>query len=102
MPRTRPGLPDDEHYTYMPHHRVCRIANAFKADTARQRHRTCNKFISRDRTFSPGIFSGFCPHGICWGFSIMRRYEGPARRLMCWGVGFRMPPAWSFTTTTAI
>jgi len=78
VPRTRPGLPDDEHYTYMPHHRVCRIANAFKADTARQRHRTCNKFISRDRTFSPGIFSCFCPHGICWGFSIMRRYEGPS------------------------
>ena len=38
---------------------------------------TCNKFTSTDRTFSPGVFSCCCPHGICWGFSIMKQYEGP-------------------------
>jgi hypothetical protein len=75
---TRSGIPNDEHYTYMPHHPVCRRQNAYTVDTANKPHSTCNKFTSRDRTFSPGLFSCFCPHGVCWGFSIMRRYEGPS------------------------
>ena len=72
------GIPNDEHYTYMPHHPVCRRKNAYKMETAGKHHTACNKFTSRDRTFSPGIFTCFCPHGICWGFSIMKRYEGPS------------------------
>lgn len=71
------GLPNEEQYTFMPHHPVCRRKNAYKGDISSKHYSTCNKFISRDRTFSPGIFSCFCPHGICWGFSIMKQYEGP-------------------------
>ena len=70
-------LPNEEQYTFMPHHPVCRRRNAYKGDISSKHYSTCNKFTSRDRTFSPGIFSCFCPHGICWGFSIMKQYEGP-------------------------
>ena len=38
------GIPNDEHYTYMPHHPVCRRKNAYKVDTAGKHHTACNKF----------------------------------------------------------
>jgi hypothetical protein len=72
------GLPNDEQYTFMPHHPVCRRKNAYRVDKMNRSYSTCNKFTRRDRIFSPGLFSCFCPHGICWGFSIMKQYEGPS------------------------
>ena len=72
------GLSNEEQYTFMPHHPVCRRKNAYKVDATNVSNSVCNKFTSRDRTFSPGLFSCFCPHGICWGFSIMKQYEGPS------------------------
>ena len=74
------GLPNDEQYTFMPHHPVCRRTNAYRVDKIdkNRSYSACNKFTRRDRTFSPGLFSCFCPHGICWGFSIMKQYEGPS------------------------
>ena len=63
----------------MPHHRTSGRTDASKAETARHQPRTCNKSTSRDRKFSPGISSCVCPpHGICWGFSITGRYDGPS------------------------
>ena len=37
----------------------------------------CNKSTTKKRTLSSGIFTFFCPHGICIGFQLMRTPESP-------------------------
>ncbi|XP_072021477.1 uncharacterized protein [Amphiura filiformis] len=37
----------------------------------------CRKYAKGHPTLSPGIFTIFCPHGVCYGFQVMTRYESP-------------------------
>ena len=37
----------------------------------------CNKITRRHQTLSPGLFTVFCPHGVCHGFTLMDRPESP-------------------------
>ena len=37
----------------------------------------CNKRISKHPTLTPGIFTIYCPHAICYGFEILKECESP-------------------------
>ncbi len=38
----------------------------------------CSKIARGHPTLTPGIFTVFCPHGICYGFQAMKQHESPA------------------------
>ena len=77
VPGTRSDLPDDGHYTYMRHHRVCCLANAFKADSARSVTARATNASAGIRRSLPGLLVLLSSRHLL-GFSIMRRYEGPS------------------------
>ena len=37
----------------------------------------CRKYSHGHPSLSPGIFTVFCPHGICYGFQVMTKHESP-------------------------
>ncbi|XP_078658194.1 uncharacterized protein LOC144903683 [Branchiostoma floridae x Branchiostoma belcheri] len=37
----------------------------------------CNKLYGGHPTLSPGIFTAFCRHGVCYGFTILKCHESP-------------------------
>ena len=70
---TAPGIQDDS-MAFFPNHPRIREPRVF--DEPRQdKEQTCTKKILKSRRFTPGLFSAFCPHGICIGFEAMRKFE---------------------------
>ena len=71
------GLPNKENLVCMPNHPLCRPLRHYgeKHDGLGD---SCQKCVKRCPGLTPGIFTCFCPHGICLGFSIMERFEGPS------------------------
>ena len=61
--------------SFFPNHPRIRKPRVFKEDTAGYKEQTCTKKILKTRRYTPGLFSAFCPHGICIGFEAMRRFE---------------------------
>ncbi|XP_066285252.1 uncharacterized protein [Branchiostoma lanceolatum] len=37
----------------------------------------CNKMYGGHPSLSPGIFTAFCQHGVCYGFTILKSHESP-------------------------
>lgn len=75
----------------------CRRLRAYLADRGRQPSkvelgRACHKApsIKADRT--PGIFAGFCKHGVCLFFQLMNRFEGPRTGFEILLTRFETPP----------
>jgi len=73
---------------FFPNHPLIRGSARYsadgKADTARSAAAKndnelsgCRKETSRHKTLTPGLFTMFCPHGICLGFQIMSSPESP-------------------------
>ena len=48
-----------------------------KYEASKDQLTDCNKSTTKKRTLSSGIFTFFCPHGICYGFQLMRTPESP-------------------------
>lgn len=40
--------------------------------------RLCTKYAERHKGLTPGVFLVFCPHGICLGYKLMAKFEGPS------------------------
>ena len=77
-----PPTPDsDNHVTFAPRFPLLRLPQQYKADgpahdTSRDEV-PCTKYSQSHPGLTPGIFAIFCPHGMCMGFVIMSRGEGP-------------------------
>lgn len=75
--RTRLETPD----TVPPARRlpVCRKPRLYAADKDNPGREPddCNKFVRMMRGMTEGLLCMFCPHGICIGFTILTRHEGP-------------------------
>ena len=67
------ALPDVDEMSYFPNHPRIRCVRSFENDTCSAP--SCTKIIKKSPTFTPGMFSVFCPHGICIGFQAMRDFE---------------------------
>ena len=50
----------------------------FAADKAKDKEAGCNKYARTHPTLTPGLFTFFCAHGICIGFKLLMRKEGPS------------------------
>lgn len=37
----------------------------------------CRKYSSHHPTLTPGVFTIYCPHGVCCGFEVMHYHESP-------------------------
>jgi len=72
------GLPNKENLVYMPNHPVCRPLRQYNQNSGGKASESCRKDVTRCSGLTPGIFTFFCPHGVCLGFSILERYEGPS------------------------
>ena len=53
----------------------------------------CRKYSSSHPTLlTPGIFTIYCPHGVCCGFEVMRSHESPKRPFKIVFTRFETPP----------
>lgn len=67
-------LPDTDPLSFFPNHPIVRKTRVYdvKDDGTTP---TCTKKVLKHHTFTPGVFTVFCPHGIAIGFEAMREFE---------------------------
>eukprot|EP00117_Sycon_ciliatum_P039971 scpid25894/ scgid5378/ len=54
---------------------------------------SCNKHYSGHPTLTPGVFTLYCPHGICYGFEVMTHHESPKIPFNIFLTRFRTAPS---------
>ena len=52
----------------------------------------CNKTSSKHPTLTPGIFTVYCPHTICYGFEVLKECESPRHPFQIFKTSFLKPP----------
>ena len=69
------NMPDTDPMKFFPNHPIVRKRRQYdeKDDGIGP---TCTKNPNKSHTFTPGVFTVFCPHGIAIGFEAMREFEG--------------------------
>ena len=72
-PATKEQLPLD----CFPAHEPCRGKAKYAADSINHNETNCRKLPNRHRTLSEGVFTMFCNHGFCLGFTLMGAPESP-------------------------
>ena len=80
--------------TYFPNHPPVRGVRKYLCDSKSlcQQKDSCRKHASHHPTLTPGIFTLYCPHGICYGFEVMRSYESPRIPFQIFLTRFLHPP----------
>lgn len=74
-----PGEGVDATHAYMPMFQVKRLLPNYKLQAEQERaKRDCNKFTSACKKLTAGLFLIYCAHGVCVGFKLMPRNEGPS------------------------
>ncbi|XP_053402535.1 uncharacterized protein LOC123544018 isoform X2 [Mercenaria mercenaria] len=69
--------PDDE-LSFFPSLLKYRNRGHFEKDVSRvKRNEQCSKKYAGHPSLLPGVFTLFCPHGICYGFQVMASNESP-------------------------
>ena len=75
--QTRYGTASDSPYEYFPSFPPTLGKSYYTADKERKTDSFCRKVSGSHPTLSPGIFTVFCRHGVCFGFSLMTSSESP-------------------------
>ncbi|XP_074650783.1 uncharacterized protein LOC141905706 [Tubulanus polymorphus] len=75
------------------HHSDAAYVMDDKKDNDMCRDDACNKMSKRHRVLTPGIFTVFCPHGICYGFQAMESHESPRFPFSIFKTRFPRPPS---------
>ena len=52
----------------------------------------CNKRSSKHPALTPGIFTIYCPHAICYGFEVLKECESPRHPFQIFKTRFPKPP----------
>ena len=72
------GAPYDSPYEYFPGFPVTLGRSHYEMDVHKNQDDVfCRKFSGSHPTLSPGIFTVFCRHRVCLGFSLMTSAESP-------------------------
>ena len=67
-----------EKLSFFPNHPLRRGKANYESNSVRDRSsNSCRKWSQRSSALNPGIFTMFCPHGICLGFQLMIEAESP-------------------------
>jgi hypothetical protein len=53
---------------------------------------SCRKYSSSHPTLTPGIFTLYCPHAVCYGFEVMRSHKSPRHPFDIFLTRFEQPP----------
>jgi hypothetical protein len=61
---------------FMPMLPLLRLLPAYRMKAEKQRD--CNKYAFSHKGLTPGIFLVYCAHGVCLGFKLLPRCEGPS------------------------
>ena len=67
----------DEKLAFFPNHPVYRRKANYNVDKNDKLSTSCRKFSKTHSTLNPGLFTLFCPHGVCLGFQLMFKAESP-------------------------
>ena len=80
--------------SYFPALPIVRGQGKYKADENIHTHQEddCRKASYGHPTLTPGIFTVYCPHGICYGFEVMQRCESPKVPFKIFTSRFISPP----------
>ncbi len=63
-------------HVYMPMLPLRRLLPAYRMKAEKQRD--CNKYAFGHKGLTPGIFLMYCAQGVCLGFKLLPRSEGPS------------------------
>ncbi|XP_066277571.1 uncharacterized protein [Branchiostoma lanceolatum] len=71
--------PESPHSSFFPAYSLVCGLPRFAMNEARKRKETdsCRKESYGHPSLTPGLFTLFCPHGVCFGFEVMRSCESP-------------------------
>ena len=74
-----PPPKDDDFLFCFPSLPLVRSPRYYAADqkSLKEDRDTCRKFSSTHPVLTPGIFTIFCSHGVCYGFQILKEHESP-------------------------
>ncbi len=90
--------------SFFPHLPQLHGYGVYEADKARptKDDDMCQKRSYGHPTLSPGIFTIYCPHGVCYGFEVLRECESPRHPFQIFKTRFSKPPSKSSTTTDVV
>ena len=66
----------EDSHVYMPAFSLKRLLATYPMDT--KAVNTCNKISNRHKALTPGVCTLFCAHGVCLGFKLLAKSEGPS------------------------
>ena len=80
--------------SFFPNHPLVRGVGKYASDLKllSQEKDSCRKYATHHPTLTPGIFTLYCPHGICYGFEVMRNHESPRTPFQIFFTRFLQPP----------
>ena len=86
---------NDSKFSCFPHLPRLHGPGNYKAD--KQREVTdldnCRKYSYGHPTLTPGIFTLYCQHGVCYGFEVLRSCESPSHPFEIFTTRFSHPPS---------
>ena len=89
--------PDAAHskFSYFPHLPQHHGPGSYKADKHCQTGNDdkCRKQSYGHPTLTPGIFTLYCQHGVCYGFEVLRSCESPRHPFQLFTTRFTSPPS---------
>ena len=70
---------DEDCFSCFPSLLLVRRARYYAADlkSHKEDRNSCRKLFSSHPVLTPGIFTLFCSHGVCYGFQILKQHESP-------------------------
>ena len=91
-------LPADKKLSFFPSLPIVRGTPAYAADQVNSSRTpddadSCRKYSSSHPSLTPGIFTVYCPHAICYGFEVMRSHESPQHPFEIFLTRFEQPPS---------
>ena len=97
-PQAIPDPPVDKKLSFFPSLPIVRGIPVYAADQLNSSQKpenvdSCRKYASSHPTLTPGIFTVYCPHAICYGFKVMRSHESPRHPFEIFLTRFHQPPA---------
>ena len=94
-PSSFPHLTPENKLSFFPNLPKIRGTHCYSAD---QRSKgledidACRKYSWNHPTLTPGIFTIYCPHGVCCGFEVMEQHESPRHPFEIFLSRFETPP----------
>ena len=93
-PASSYGTPNTHDRSFFPAWPTIRSPAKYAADstTTPRELDDCRKASYGHPSLTPGVFTVYCPHGVCYGFEIMQQCESPKHPFTIFTCHFPVPP----------